>query len=69
MEVSESVAFNAGCDARLAGLPLTANPYHGDKGGGAWSNGWLHVQKRWGEAVTRRTVPPLPPVQEATLTK
>lgn len=45
------VAFNEGCDARLAGLPRGHNPYRGWSEGGlhlAWNNGWDDVEKYWG---------------------
>lgn len=48
-------AFNAGCDARLAGKPLSANPYRrcdeNDKNIN-WRMGWNHVDSWWGEDAT-----------------
>lgn len=60
-------AFSAGTDARLAGLPITANPHHGvaDPGGSlgrAWRAGWLDAEKFWG-LWARWPVKPLPAVE------
>jgi ribosome modulation factor len=50
-------AFNLGCQARLAGLPLSANPY-GDLADihprRAWAEGWRHVDHYWGGGVRGR---------------
>ena len=49
---TEAVAFNAGCDARIAGLPESANPYYDGRlplpGAAAWRSGWRHVNLFWG---------------------
>ena len=56
-------AFNQGSDARIAGRPLTCNPYHGEcPERSAWMRGWRDVEHYWGTRVTRRTVRPLPEV-------
>lgn len=43
-------AFSAGGDARLAGLPLSANPYtsYENKLYYTWRMGWLDVSLAWG---------------------
>lgn len=51
------LAFNAGCDARLLGLPMGRNPY---PAAGAvrpyrsWARGWLDVHQYWGSDVRGR---------------
>ena len=62
--MDEAKCFGEGADARIRGESLTANPYYGDKGGFAWVQGYMHVQKWWGRDVQRRTFKPLPPVRE-----
>lgn len=59
--------FGEGADARLAGLPLSANPYT-ERGPRAvefrkaWRAGWLHCDHFWG---TRNIwAPLLPPVRQ-----
>jgi hypothetical protein len=62
-----SAAFNAGSDARLAGLPLTANPHpEADLlAHDYWAAGWRHVERFWGcDASRRQAVVPLPPVRD-----
>ena len=47
--------FNAGCDARLAGRPMSENPYVGDSASmSAWRQGWRNVAMSWGSGVVRR---------------
>ena len=41
-------AFNRGCDARLAGQPVTACPYDIPQYRHLWKQGWWHVQRHWG---------------------
>ena len=43
-------AFNRGCDARIAGFAITANPYTtGDMGlMRAWKSGWRDAHRSWG---------------------
>ena len=56
-------AFNRGCDARLAGEPLSANPY--EKLGhehDSWAYGWRDVHHSWGR-MSRRPFRKLPPVE------
>jgi hypothetical protein len=48
-------AFNLGSDARLAGLPLAANPYQEPELHDCWWRGWQHVAKHW-----PRQLPPVP---------
>lgn len=57
--------FNAGSDARLAGVPLADNPYppQGDSRYSYWRMGWIDVEKHWGEWA-RWPVVKLPPVEE-----
>lgn len=45
-----SDAFGEGCDARLAGLPLSANPYQSSVGHREWQRGWKDVNDFWGGA-------------------
>jgi ribosome modulation factor len=41
-------AFNRGSDARLAGLPRSANPYpHDDPCRALWRQGWQDVATWW----------------------
>ena len=57
-------AFNTGCDARLLGVPIWANPYVGvGRLGNYWSMGWMDVHKHWGRDAGRRLVRPLPPIR------
>lgn len=52
-------------DARIAGEPMSSNPYLG----GDWTErmafarGWRDADRYWGEEVARRTFRPLPAVQ------
>ena len=58
-----NTAFNRGCDARLAGLPMTLNPYF--RGGmlwQAWRRGYDHVSQFWGSC--NRHARPLPALRE-----
>lgn len=58
-----SRAFNEGCDARLAGHPLSANPYDFlTAEAKTWRDGWNHVDKYWGRDAGGKA-PPLPPVR------
>ncbi len=57
-------AFSAGSDARLAGRPLTANPYgrgSEDNEHKGWQAGWVSVDSSWGSHPIhgRWTVRPL----------
>lgn len=58
-------AFNLGCDARLAGLPLTANDYSSSQQDAyqSWERGWRDVDQYWGK-WTRGAAVPLPKVVE-----
>ena len=67
---NDRVAFNQGCDARLAGTPLGANPYCSSAGHPeqsaylAWRRGWHDVHGSWGARLKPgdpRFVP-LPPI-------
>ena len=47
-----TTAFNLGSDARIAGLPLKANPHSAvtDKlSRNGWRHGWLDVDRYFGE--------------------
>lgn len=58
------VAFNTGCDARLAGFGARACPYVGwacEAQRLAWHAGWRHVDLSWG-VDARWHVRPLPRV-------
>lgn len=65
-EAASAYAFNLGCDARLAGRPLRANPFCPTNSAHlwqCWARGWRHVQKDWASLVRDRwRVRPLPPV-------
>lgn len=60
-------AFNRGCDARLAGLPPTANPFRQGEEEvrlfKRWEDGWWDVHRFWGAKVGGRwAYTPLPKV-------
>lgn len=63
----QGIAFNAGCDARLAGVPPYENPYPKcHRGYKTWLAGWYDVDVYWGMHArwpVRRLpdVPSLPP--------
>jgi hypothetical protein len=43
-------AFNEGSDARIAGIPLAANPYLTGSGYYSyWRMGWKDVESNWGQ--------------------
>lgn len=55
-------AFNRGCDARIAGKPMAANPFgEGDQFTFGWNHGWLDVDRNWG-SDSRHPVRPLPEI-------
>jgi len=58
-------AFNAGCDARLAGLRDTQNPHDDSTLNVAWQLGWWDVERHWGE-LSRGAVKKLPEVNRRT---
>jgi hypothetical protein len=68
-----NAAFNAGCDARLAGERLSTNPYKPKLGSADyqeayraykdWRNGWFHVHDKWCSALPEELRRPLPEVQ------
>ena len=64
-EVAE--AFGEGCEARLAGVPLSANPHPCTRPTNQdyfyWRLGWLDVEHHWGEAA-KWPVKKLPEVKE-----
>ncbi len=46
-----AVAFNRGCQSRLNGEPLSANPYNSSAAGTAhhaWMQGWMDMHRHWG---------------------
>lgn len=45
-----SKAFNQGCDARLAGEPITWCQYDYGELRKYWKNGWRDVDKNWGKS-------------------
>ena len=51
--LASTAAFNQGCDARLAGKRLTANPYLGEGQpaglANCWVRGWQDVDRHWGQ--------------------
>ena len=59
-------AFNRGCDARLQGLPMSANPYPRVHKMACqfWRQGWWHVDWYWG-AAAKWPVKELPLVLES----
>jgi hypothetical protein len=61
-DVASAIAFNRGCDARLAGIPLIFNPYKGEASwqSRGWIEGWNHVDKAWG--LDNRSAKPLPEI-------
>lgn len=61
-------AFNQGCDARLAAIPLSCCPYSPSSPQGInWRRGWLDVHISWGKEAKRKGyhVKPLPRLEEA----
>ena len=64
--IAYAVAFSKGCDARLAGKPLHANPYRRivhESAWLGWRRGWLHCSRSWAEQVRGRwTFIDLPPM-------
>ncbi len=46
-EEQMNAAFNAGSDARIAGVPLVANPYENATEREFWSRGWRQVASQW----------------------
>jgi hypothetical protein len=62
-DLQAGIPFNRGSDARLAGVPLKANPYLGASAVD-WRRGWMHVDKEWGaDARKHRQVVRLPVVE------
>jgi len=64
-EEERCAAFNAGCDARLAGVAPGCNPHaagnrHLQQ---SWRLGWKDVNDFWG-LLAKRQVRPLPPVRK-----
>lgn len=62
----KDLAFNRGCDARLGGLPMAANPYlrRNKRLRDVWFEGWRSVDTEWGTAVRwPRVAPRLPRVR------
>lgn len=48
-EIGAAAAFNAGCDARLAGKPQSSCPAKGDSWElRQWVTGYDHVDRFWG---------------------
>ena len=48
--IPDSIAFNKGCDARLAGVPYKDCPYVGASEGNArlaWQRGWRDMSRSW----------------------
>lgn len=61
-------AFNVGSDARIAGQPLTSNPYLDEGLAREWRHGWKDVDEHWGELAKpahRLFMKRLPPVMTA----
>ncbi len=61
-----AVAFNRGCQSRLDGEPLSANPYNSSEAGtahAAWTQGWIHTHRYFG-VDARHEYRPLPEVGE-----
>jgi hypothetical protein len=61
-ETAEDVkAFNAGCDARVQGVPMWKNPHDKLSLATWWQKGWEHVHKNWASSVDGRWFPRLLP--------
>jgi hypothetical protein len=61
-----AVHFNEGCDARLDGIPRSANPIDPNENYLAfrnWDLGWRDVHIWWGAWERFRPVKPLPEVE------
>jgi hypothetical protein len=63
-------AFGEGADARLHGLPTSANPHESWSVDWTWWNrGWHDVDRHYGDSVCNRwPVRPLPAVQQLAVT-
>lgn len=61
--MTDTVAFNKGSDARIAGEPLESAPV-GVAWASSWRMGWLDCNRNWGLSCVPGTYPPLPPVRE-----
>jgi hypothetical protein len=63
--VTDAAIFNAGCDARLAGRPSSANPHAGGiaRDYFVWKLGWTDIDRFWGKWA-RWPVMRLPDVKE-----
>lgn len=59
MTGDDARAFNEGSDARLAGEPVTANPYtkREDTAYFAWRAGWRDVDHYWPRPLPSRPLP------------
>ena len=60
-----SRAFNLGCDARLQGLPVTANPFSSTSSLSnykLWRNGFWDVHNNWGKWA-KWPIMPLPEIR------
>lgn len=59
-------AFNAGCNARIKGRPISDRLHVPSESRSAWQHGWLHTQAFWGcdNPVAR----PLPDVAQPAQT-
>lgn len=62
----ETKAFNAGCDARIAGIPKDHNPFLENKQLALeWQHGWYHVNRYWAcDLHPDQPVPFLEPVRD-----
>lgn len=61
LSLDEDQAFNEGCDARLKGLPPSANPFSVSNASQHrfWLRGWKHVNSYWGADARTGSVKPL----------
>jgi ribosome modulation factor len=60
----KTTAFNRGCDARLAGRPISSDPYESPELSEYWRLGWMNVAMACGREA-RWPITPLPPVEAA----
>ena len=65
--MSRDRAFNLGCDARIAGVPLGHNPFSRAiedlNFQRCWTEGWYHVSVFWGIDNKDRPILHLPRVE------
>ncbi len=67
-ELGLNRAFNRGADARLAGEPVSVNPFtdYDTLMASYFTRGWNEVNKNWGKDA-KWWVKPLPPIRETVM--